>query len=147
MITRFRQDFVGYIKLMFDRLVDITEPICREIDEKKADYLIYDTTGIEAYVTENNPKFLNSILNQCKKSAKNNPNINPHALAYSKMPEFAEANPFVRQQYVNGHFCYAFKAGILTNGLGVVRDITFFDDVFKRPPRNRFNQYRQPRTR
>ena len=105
MITQFRQVFVNYLKLMFDRLVDITEPIFREINEKKADYLIYDTTGIEAYVVENNPKFLNAILNQCKKTAKHNPNINPHALAYARMPEFAEANPFARQQYANGHFC------------------------------------------
>jgi len=131
MITRFRQDFVGYLKLMFDRLVEITEPICREIDGKKADYLIYDTTGIEAYVAENNPKYLNSILSQCKKAAKANPKINPHALAYSKMPDAAGANPFVKQQYANGHFCYAHKAGILTNGLGIVRDIAFFDDSFR----------------
>jgi len=131
MITRFRQDFVGYINAVFDRLVDITEPICREISKKKADYLIYDTTGIEAYVAENNPKFLNAILSQCKKIAKSNNEINPYALAYSKMPETANANPFVRQQYANGHFCYAHKAGILTNGLGIVRDIAVFDDGFK----------------
>ena len=55
MVTRFRQGFVGYLKTMFDRLVDMTEPICREINRKKADYLIYDTTGVEANVTENNP--------------------------------------------------------------------------------------------
>ena len=61
-VTRFRQDFVGYIKVMFDRLVDLTEPICREIDAKKADYLIYDPTGIEVNVAENNPKFLNAKL-------------------------------------------------------------------------------------
>ena len=47
------------------------------------------------------------------------------------MPETAEANPFVKQQYINGHFCYAFKSGILTNGLGIVRDIAFFDENFK----------------
>ena len=131
-ITRFKQDFVRHIQKVFDNLVEITEPICREIDAKKADYLIYDTTGIEANVAENNPKFLNSKLNNAKKLAKDNPDLNPHALAYSLMPETAEANPFARQQYVNGHFCYAFKAGILTNGLGVVRGISFFDDDFRR---------------
>jgi len=131
MISRFRQNFVGYLKAMFDKLVDITEPICREINEKKADYLIYDTTGIEAYVAENNPKFLNTILNNCKKYAKGKPDINPHLLAYSKMPDVSETNPFAKQQYINGHFCYAFKAGILANGLGIVRDIAFFDDTFK----------------
>ena len=48
------------------------------------------------------------------------------------MPETAEANPFAKQQYINGHFCYAFKAGIFTNGMGVVRDIIFFDESFTR---------------
>ena len=51
---------------MFNKLVEITEPICREIDKKKADYLIYDTTGFESYVTKNNPKFFNSKLKQAK---------------------------------------------------------------------------------
>jgi hypothetical protein len=116
---------------MFDRLVELTEPVCREINAKKADYLIYDTTGIEANVAENNPKFLNTKLNQAKKAVKKNPNLNPHALAYSLLPDTSGTNPFVKQQYINGHFCYAFKTGILTNGLGIVRDIIFFDECFK----------------
>ena len=131
-ITRFKQDFVNYIEMVFENSVEVTEPICRELDEKKADYLIYDPTGIEAYVAENNPKFLNTKLIKAKKQAKNNPELNPHALAYSQMPETAAANPFVNQQYINGHFCYAHKAGILTNGLGIVRGISFFDEDFKR---------------
>jgi len=131
-ITRFKQDFTVYIKKMFERLVDITEPICRGIDAKKADYLIYDPTGIEANVAENNPKFLNSKLNQAKKLARKNPDLNAHALAYSMLPEVSGTNPFVNQQYINGHFCYAHKAGILANGLGVVRGISFFDENFKR---------------
>ena len=43
--------------MIFDKLVEITEPICREIDPKKADYLIYDPTGIKAHVAENKPSF------------------------------------------------------------------------------------------
>ena len=131
-ITRFKQNFVAYIEKVFENMVELTEPICRELDAKKADYLIYDSTGIEAYVTENNPKFLNAKLNQAKRYAKNNPDINPHSLAYSQMPETAAANPFVNQQYINGHFCYAHKAGILANGLGIIRGISFFDEDFKR---------------
>jgi len=131
-ITRFKQDFVVYIKKMFDNLVELTEPICREIDAKKADYLIYDPTGIEANVAENNPKFLNAKLTQAKKMSGKNPNMSVHSLAYSLMPETSKANPFVKQQYINGHFCYAHKVGILANGLGIVRDISFFDDIFKR---------------
>ena len=30
--------------------------------------------------------------------------------------------------YINGHFCYADKFAILTNGLGIVRHISFLDD-------------------
>ena len=131
-ISRFKQDFVTYIQMVFENLVEITEPICRQIDAKKADYLIYDPTGIEARVAENNPKFLNTKLNQAKKLAKNNPEMNPHSLAYSQMPETTRANPFVKQQYINGHFCYAHKVGILANGLGIVRGISFFDEDFKR---------------
>jgi len=130
--SRFKQDFAVYIKMMFDNLVELTEPICREIDAKKADYLIYDTTGGEPNVAENNPKFLNSKINNAKKIARKNPDINPFSLAYSLLPETAGANPFVKQQYINGHFCYAYKAGISTNGLGIVRDIAFFDEKFKR---------------
>jgi len=130
-ITRFKQDFVEHIQKVFDNLVEMTEPICREIDAKKADYIIYDTTGIEVQVTENNAKFINPLLINAKKLAKDNPDLNPYAMAYAAMPETAKANPFVKQQYVNGHFCYAFKAGILTNGLGIVRDIAFFDDIFR----------------
>jgi len=131
-ITRFKQDFVHYIEIVFENLVELTEPICRELDAKKADYLIYDPTGIEAYVAENNPKFLNSKLIQAKKLSKLYPELDPHSYAYSQMPETAAANPFVNQQYINGHFCYAHKAGIFSNGLGIIRGISFFDDEFKR---------------
>jgi hypothetical protein len=116
-ITRFKQRFVHYIKQMFDIFVEITEPICREIDAKKADYLIYDPTGIKVNVAENNPKFLNTKINNAKKLSRKNPQLNAHSLAYASMPESAKANLLVKQQYINGHFCYAFKAGILANGI------------------------------
>ena len=131
-ITRFKQDFVFYLQKVFDSLVEATEPICREIDKKKAGYLIYDSTGIKANVAENNPKFLNHKLTKAKKLSKGNPDLKPHALAYSQMPDTSAANPFVKQQYINGHFCYVHKAGILTNGLGIVRHIALFDDDFRR---------------
>ena len=132
LLTRFRHDFVNNIKKLFDQLVEITEPICREIDPKKADYLLYDTTGVEVNVAENNPKFVNTKLNQAKKIANTNPSVNPYAMAYGLMPETARANQLAKQQYINGHFCYAFKAGILTNGLGIVREISLFDESFKK---------------
>lgn len=32
--------------------------------------------------------------------------------------------------YINGHFCYAYKFGLVTNGLGIVRSITFYNKDF-----------------
>ena len=40
-------------------------------------------------------------------------------------------NAEAKQQYINGHFCYADKFAILTNGLGIIRHIQFLDDDFK----------------
>jgi hypothetical protein len=130
-ITRFRQDFAEYLGVMFEKLVELTEPLCRALDPKKADYLIYDPTGIKAYVTENNPKFLNGKLTVAKAIAKKNPAYDPYKGVYSLLPETTKANPFVRHQYINGHFCYAHKAGILTNGMGIIRGIYLFDESFK----------------
>ena len=130
-LTRFKQQFTDYIEMMFYSLVDITEPICREINEKKSQYLIYDTTGIEPKVKENNPKFLNTKLRDAKKLAKSNPEIDPYKLVYSLLPDEAAKAPMARQQYINGHYCYAYKAGIITDGLGIVRHISFFDQDFR----------------
>lgn len=130
-LTRFKQRFVDYLAEMFENLVSLTEPICREIDAKKSDYLIYDTTGIAFPVAENNPKYLNGILKETKKLVKKNPELNPYGAAYNLMPSESQTNPDARQQYINGHFCYAAKVGILTNGLGIPRHITFFDEQFR----------------
>ena len=130
-LTRFKQRFTGSLAEMFENLVNATEPICREIDAKKSDYLIYDTTGIAFPVAENNPKYLNSILKETKKLVKKNPELNPYGAAYNLMPSESKTNPDARQQYINGHFCYAAKVGLLTNGLGILRHIAFFDDEFR----------------
>ena len=42
---------------MFDHLVDLTEPICQKLNPALADMTIFDTSGIEAWVMENNPKY------------------------------------------------------------------------------------------
>lgn len=130
--TRFKQKYCNYLIELFHDLVDITEPICREIDAKKADYLIYDTTGIEPYVAENNPKFLNSKLKEAKKLSKAYPGYNPYTGVYSLLPDTSKADPSARQQYINGHYCYAHKVGVMTNGNGIIRNIAFFDDDFKK---------------
>lgn len=131
--TRFKQDFLDDLQVMFDRLVDLTEPICQLIDDQKAAMLLFDTSGIEAWVTENNPKYANRIIKQLKafKKAKGlDDSYDPYKAAYGSLPSHASANPAIQQMYINGHFCYAFKFGIVTNGLGIVRDITFYNKSF-----------------
>ena len=132
-ITRFKQDFLDDLKLVFDKLVDITEPICQIIDSAKADMTIFDSSGIEAFVTENNPKYVNKIIKQLKAYAKAKgltESYDPYKAAYGSMPSHAAANPEIKQLYINGHFCYVFKFGIVTNGLGIVRHISFYNQEF-----------------
>ena len=132
-ITRFKQDFLEDLQLVFDNLVDLTEPICQAIDSFKADMTIFDSSGIEAFVTENNPKYANRIIKQLKAYAKANhfdKSYDPYKAAYGSMPSYASANPEIKQLYINGHFCYVFKFGIITNGLGIVRHISFYNKDF-----------------
>lgn len=64
--TRFKQDFLLDLQSMFDHLVDLTEPICQRIDKQKASMLLFDTSRIKAWVTENNPQYANRIIRQLK---------------------------------------------------------------------------------
>jgi transposase len=131
--TRFKQDFLLDLQSLFDHMVDLTEPICQRIDSHLASMTIFDTSGIEAWVTENNPKYANRIIKQLKAFAKANnfdKNYDPYKAAYGAMPSHAASNRAVQQMYINGHFCYAYKFGIVTNGLGIVRDITFYNKDF-----------------
>ena len=132
-ITRFKQDFLLDLQLFFDRLVDITEPICQRIDPRLACMTIFDTSGIEAFVTENNPKYANRIIRQVKaykKTMKLDDSFDPYKVAYGSMPPHAAANPEIKQLYINGHFCYVYKFGIVTNGFGIVRHISFYNKDF-----------------
>lgn len=131
LFTRFKQNFLPWIEMMFQNMVDYTEPICQAIDSNLASILTFDTSGIELYVTENNPKTLNALIKRLKAYYKDNPDVDPHKMAYGLMPSQAISCPDAKQQYINGHFCYADKFGILTNGLGVTRHIAFLDDDFK----------------
>ena len=137
-ITRFKQEFIDDLQMFFDSLVDLTEPILQEIDAEKASMSVFDTTGLEAYVTENNPKYANQKIRQLKAWAKAmgfDKSYDPYKAAYGSMPTHASADPEIKQQYLNGHFCYAYKAGILTNGLGIIRAIEFYDkDYFSSHP-------------
>lgn len=129
-ITRFKQDFLEDLQAVFDNLVDVTEPICQTIDAQRAAMTIFDSSGIEAFVTENNPKYANRIIKQLKAYAKTmnfDNNYDPYKAAYGKMPPHASANPEVKQLFINGHFCYVYKFGVVTNGLGIIRHISFYN--------------------
>ena len=94
---------------------------------------IFDSSGIEAFVTENNPKYANRIIKQLKAYAKTqgfDKSYDPYKAAYGSMPSHASANPEIKQLYINGHFCYVFKFGIVTNGLGIIRHISFYNKDF-----------------
>ena len=132
-ITRFKQDFVDDLKDLFERLVDLTEPICQAIDSALANMTSFDTSGIEVWVAENNPKYANSLIRQLKawKKAHNvDDSYDPYKAAYASMPSCAAANPEVKQMYIDGHFCYAYKIGLVTNGLGIVRHLEFYDEQY-----------------
>lgn len=130
--TRFKQNFLPYFEQMFSALVDFTEPICMEIDAALASTITFDTTGIELYVKENNPKTINALIKKLKTFYKDNPNVDPYKMAYGLMPSQAVASSDAKQLFINGHFCYADKLAIITNGLGIVRHIAFMDDEFKK---------------
>lgn len=128
LLSRFKHDFEPYIEQMFQLMVDYTEPICQAVDASLAQMLTFDTSGIELYVSENNPKTLNALIRKLKTFYKGNPDVDPYKMAYGLMPSQAASCPEARQMYINGHFCYADKFAILTNGLGIVRHISFLDD-------------------
>ena len=137
-ITRFKQDFLEELQLLFDHLVDLTEPICQAIDPEKASMSIFDSSGIEAWVKENNPKYANRIIKQLKAYARSmgfDNSYDPYKAAYASMPSHASVNPDIKQLYIDGHFCYAYKFGIVTNGLGIVRSVVFYNqDFFQKHP-------------
>lgn len=129
LLSRFKLRFEPYIEQMFQHMVDYTEPICQAVDSSLAQMLTFDTSGIELYVTENNPKTLNALIRRLKAFYKDRPEVDPYRMAYALMPSQAASCPTAKQMYINGHFCYADKFAILTNGLGIVRHITFIDDA------------------
>lgn len=129
-ISRFNTNYLKYINEMFHHLVDITEPMCKDINSYLSTILISDTTGFEAYVKENNPKFHQSLISQGKKIAKlkNDKNFDVDKFAQSQTPKKSTANPDIKLAFLNSHFGFFLKANVVTNGLGVVRHIDFYDE-------------------
>jgi hypothetical protein len=65
---------------------------CLKIDVQKASMLFFDTSDIEAWTTENNPKYINRIIKQLKAFKKVNnlyDSYDPYKVAYSTIPSHA----------------------------------------------------------
>lgn len=91
---------------------------------------IFDFPGIEDWVTENSPKYANRIIKQLKAYARSKGFEHSYDLykaAYASMPSYSTANPPSKQLYIDGCFCYTYKIGIVTNGLGIIRHIDFYN--------------------
>ena len=52
------------------------------------------------------------------------------------MPSHAASSPEKKQLYIDGHFCYAYKIGIVTNGLGMIRHLVFYNTFYQFPSSN-----------
>ena len=46
------------------------------------------------------------------------------------MPDHATSNQLIQQMYIYAHFCYTYKFSIVTNGLGIVHNISFYNKHF-----------------
>ena len=131
--SRFKSEYLDDLNDLFHNLVEKTEDISKKINPFLSSILITDTTGFEAYVTENNPKFYQSELKRSKSHAKyfkkNNPNsvFDVEKYAQGQMPKHSLSNPDAKLAYLNGHFGYFLKCILSTNALGLVRDVNFFD--------------------
>ena len=132
--SRFKSEYLDDLNDLFHNLVDKTEDISEKINPFLSSILITDTTGFEAYVTENNPKFYQSELRKSKSHAKyfkkNNPNsvFDVEKYAQGKMPKHSLSNPDAKLAYLNGHFGYFLKCILSTNALGLVRNVNFYDN-------------------
>lgn len=60
-----------------------------------------------------------------------NSGYDPYKAAYGSIPSHAAANDHqIRQFYVDGHFCYVYKFDIVTNDLGIVCHLDFYNKDF-----------------
>ena len=94
---------------------------------------VFDSSGIEAWVAENNPKYTNRIIKQLKAYAKTmhfDENFDPYRATYASCLPMPPLILILSSFYIDGHFCYAYKFGIVTNGLGIVRHLDFYNRDF-----------------
>ena len=123
------------LQAMFDHLVDPTEPICQKLNPALASMTIFATSGIEAWVTGNNPKYANRIIKQLKvfkKSHNLDDSYEPYKAAYGSMPTHATSNQAIQQMYISDHFCYAYKFGIVTFNINIAkrRTVVFVEFLY-----------------
>ena len=96
---------------------------------------IFDSSGIEAWVTENNPKYANRIIKQLKAYAKAmhfDENYDPYKAAYSSMPSHASAI-LILNSFTLMAFLLCLQIWHCHNGLGIVRHIDFYNRNFLKP--------------
>lgn len=143
-MSKFKDIFATEIHALFDAMATESISICTEINESLPDdhknknlntMLTFDTSGVEPVVAENNPKFINGEIKRQKNFAKyyGNTDYNAYAVAYKNLPKVSSANPSIKLDFVNAHFCYAYKFGLLTNGWGIPLSVKFFDEDFYAP--------------
>lgn len=129
MMPHFKHSFEPYFEIMFQRIVGYyTEPVYQLINASLAKILTFYNYGIKLYVTENNSKTLNALIKKLKACYKGKLDVGLYRMAYGLMPSQASSCPDAKQMYINGHFYYADKFAILTNGLDIIRHISFIDD-------------------
>ena len=144
-ISKFKITFVYEIRLFFEALTRPVIDIFSEYDTSlpdnspdkgKNEIAIYDTSGLEPKVKENNPKFLQAEIKKQSNVKKffegqgKGETFNAHLAAYKNLPKHALANDAIRLGYANGHFGYFYKWGMITNGFGAPLHIHFLDKDF-----------------
>lgn len=118
---------------MHDHMIDLIKPICQKPNPHLASVTIFYTFGIEAWVTENNPKYVNRIIKQLKAVDKANnfdKNFDTCKATYGSMPPHTTANPTIQWMYISRSFCYAYKFDLVTNGLSIVYNIILYNKEF-----------------
>lgn len=65
-ITRFKQDFLSDLQSVFDNLVDITEPICQDIDNNLASMLCLILPALKLMLPKITLNMPTALLNSLK---------------------------------------------------------------------------------
>ena len=132
LFTCFKLGFANHIELIFHHMVDYTETICQQIDSYLAQIVTFDTSSIELYITENNPKTLNALIRKLRAYYKDNPNVGcrstirwlTNLCLHTPLPSRMQSSTWT-------FICYVDKFAILSNHLSIIQHIAFLDDDFK----------------